>query len=175
MMLPSLSVLLSNMNFILVLSFNFQHIHEFQNIPSTFNISMKFRIFLQLSTYPWISEYSFNFQYVHGFRSIYNSEHQDEKNVRLQPFNFDSGFCYVYSCSEKKKSGKVSTCRIGPFPCQTKPKTALTQFQRPNTEQDVSCTTYHKENNTATPTLLYGMNKEVAHTSRYAQRNTPIL
>jgi hypothetical protein len=24
----------------------------------------------------------------------------------------------VYSCSEKKKSGQVSTCRIGPFPCE---------------------------------------------------------
>jgi hypothetical protein len=25
----------------------------------------------------------------------------------------------VYSCSEKKKSGQVSTCRIGPFPCES--------------------------------------------------------
>jgi hypothetical protein len=25
----------------------------------------------------------------------------------------------VYSCSEKKESGQVSTCRIGPFPCQS--------------------------------------------------------
>jgi hypothetical protein len=24
----------------------------------------------------------------------------------------------MYSCSEKKKSGQVSTCRIGPFPCE---------------------------------------------------------
>jgi hypothetical protein len=28
----------------------------------------------------------------------------------------------VYSCSEKKKSGQVSTCRIGPFPCQLNSK-----------------------------------------------------
>jgi hypothetical protein len=27
----------------------------------------------------------------------------------------------VYTLAVKKKSGQVSTCRIGPFPCQTQP------------------------------------------------------
>jgi hypothetical protein len=38
--------------------------------------------------------------------------------VRISSQNFDSGFCCVYSCSERK-SRQVSICRIGPFPCQT--------------------------------------------------------
>jgi hypothetical protein len=39
--------------------------------------------------------------------------------VRFSSQNFDSGFCCVYTCSvKKKKSGQVSICRIGPFPCQ---------------------------------------------------------
>jgi hypothetical protein len=39
--------------------------------------------------------------------------------VLISSYNFDSRFCCVYSCSERKKSGQVSTCRIGPFTCES--------------------------------------------------------